>query len=54
MCEKMDFDRARKMAALSLRYNEDLSFNSVLQSNFDKMNWLYKNSGEALSKMKYN
>ena len=53
MCEKMDFDRARKMAALSLRYSEDVSFNSVLQSNFNKMNWLYKNSSEALSKMKY-
>ena len=53
MCEKMDFDRARKMAALSLRYSEDLSFNSVLQSNFNKMNWLYKKSDEALSKMKY-
>jgi hypothetical protein len=53
MCEKMDFDRARKMAALSLRYSDDPSFNSVLQSNFDRMNWLYKNSSETLSRMKY-
>ena len=53
MCEKLDFDKARKMAALSLRYSEDPSFNSVLQSNFDRMNWLYKNSGEALSKLEY-
>jgi hypothetical protein len=53
MCEKLDFDKARKMAALSLRYSDDPSFNSVLQSNFARMNWLYKNSGEALSKMKY-
>ena len=53
MCEKMDFDRARKMAALALRYSSDLSFNPVLQTNFDKMDWLYKNSTEALSKMKY-
>jgi len=43
MCEKMDFDRARKMAALSLRYTGDISFNSVLQSNFEKMAWFYKN-----------
>ena len=43
MCEKMDFDRARKMAALSLRYTGDISFNSVLQSNFEKMDWFYKN-----------
>lgn len=53
MCEKMDFDRARKMSALALRYSDDLSFNSILENNFDKINWLYKNSGEALSKMKY-
>ena len=50
----MDFDRARKMAALALRYSNEVSFNSVLQTNFDKMDWLYKNSAEALSKMKYN
>jgi hypothetical protein len=43
MCAKMDFERARKMAALSLRYNSDISFNSVLQSNFEKLDWLYKN-----------
>ena len=43
MCEKMDFERARKMAALALRYQRDLSFKSVLQNNFDRMNWLYKN-----------
>lgn len=43
MCEKMDFDRARKMAALSLRFNGDISFNSVLHSNFEKLDWFYKN-----------
>lgn len=43
MCEKMDFERARKMAALSLRYSNDVSFISVLKSNFEKMDWLYKN-----------
>ena len=35
-CEKMDFERARKMAALSVRFSDDKSFNSILQSNFDK------------------
>lgn len=43
MCEKMDFERGRKMAALSIRYSGDFSFNSVLQSNFSKLDWLYKN-----------
>lgn len=53
MCEKMDFNRARKMASLSRRFSEDASFNSILNSNFEKMNWLYKNSTEELTKMKY-
>lgn len=48
MCEKMDFERGRKMAALSLRYSNDPSFNSVLQSNFSKLDWLYKN-GKMIS-----
>ncbi len=52
-CEKMDFERARKMAALSVRYSGDKSFNSVLQSNFERMDWLYKNSADELVKMKY-
>jgi hypothetical protein len=53
MCEKMDFDRARKMASLTLRYSKDKSFNSMLRSNFDKMNWLYKNSDKTLTKLSY-
>ena len=53
MCEKMDFERARKLAALSLRYSEDVSFNPILNSNFEKMNWLYKNHEKILSSLVY-
>ena len=44
MCEKMDFESARKLAALSARYAKDQSFNNVLESNLNKMNWLQKYS----------
>lgn len=54
MCEKMDFERARKMAALSLRYWGDVNFNPILNSNFEKMNWLYKNHEKILSSLIYN
>ncbi len=53
MCEKMDFDRSRKLAALSLRFSEDSSFNSVLKSNFEKMDWLYKNYMRVLSSVTF-
>jgi hypothetical protein len=50
MCEKMDFERARKLAALAVRYSNDQSFNSVLESNLNKMNWLQKYSNFELAK----
>lgn len=52
MCEKMDFDRARKMAALSVRFYDN-SFNSILENNFVKMTWMYKNSKDILLKFVY-
>ena len=53
LCERMDFNRARKMAALSLRFSDANGFNFILQSNFARMDWLYKNSAAVLAKMKY-
>lgn len=50
MCEKMDFYRAMKMAALALRYQDDASFNPVLLENFDKMLWLFKNHNDVITK----
>lgn len=50
MCEKMDFERARKLAALSIRYTADQSFNSVLESNLKKLSWMQKKSSIELAK----
>ncbi len=53
MCEKMDFDRARKMAALAVRYQGDASFNPILSNNFEKMLWLFKNHNDVMLKFVY-
>lgn len=53
MCEKMDFDRARKMASLAVRYQADASFNPILLNNFEKMLWLFNNHNDVVSKFAY-
>ncbi len=45
----LDFSRARKMAALSMRYNNDKNFNFILRENFNKADWLYVNGNRILS-----
>lgn len=52
MSEKMDFDRARKLAALASRFY-DKSFSSILENNLKKMNWLFKKSSNLLLKFVY-
>ncbi len=49
MASHLDFSRARKMAALSMRYDKDKNFNFILKENFDKTSWLYENGNELLS-----
>lgn len=44
----LDFTRARKMSALSLRYNKDESFYLILNENFNRMNWLFRNGNNYL------
>src|SRR5690606_25641089 len=41
MAEKMDYNRARKMAALSLRYKDYKSH--LFEENYKKLNWFYHN-----------
>jgi len=48
MCENLDFNRARKMAALSLRLKDDYSLNLLLKENYKKLNWFYHNSEMVL------
>lgn len=49
----LDFTRARKMAALSMRYESDKNFNFILEENFNKANWLYENGNQILSLIKF-
>lgn len=44
MIENLNFTRARRMAALTLRYTKDENLNLLFNDNFKKMNWLYTNS----------
>lgn len=44
MLENLDFIKARKMAALAMRYNDNKSFNEVYKENFKRMNWIYHNA----------
>jgi hypothetical protein len=54
MAENSDLNRARKMAALSLRYTKNLNLNHLLEENNKKMNWLYQNSGNLMHKINFN
>ncbi len=49
----LDFTRARKMAALSMRYDNDKNFNFILKENFNKADWLYENGNRILSLIKF-
>lgn len=42
----LDITKARKMAALAMRYNEDKNWNYILRENYKKANWLYENSNK--------
>jgi hypothetical protein len=53
MTAHLDFIRARKIAALSVRYDKDKNLNFVLKENFEKINWLYDNGNEILSSIKF-
>ena len=53
MLENLDFQNARKMAALSLRYTSDKNFNYILQANFDLTDWFYNNGESTLKQFQY-
>ena len=53
MLENLDFVNARKMAALSLRYNSDKNFNYILQNNFDLTDWFFNNGENTLKQFHY-
>ena len=53
MLENLDFPSARKMAALSLRYNSGMDFKSVIQSNYNLTDWFFYNGEATLKQFKY-
>ena len=48
MADNLDFERARKTAALSMAFKSDDNFNEVLNSNLQKCEWFYYNSERIL------
>jgi len=52
MAENLDFNRARKMAALSLRF-KDYKYH-LFEENYKKMNWFYHNSKRILAGTTFN
>ncbi len=53
LLSNLDFKKARKMAALSMRYIKDKNFNFILRENFDKTEWLYEHGNEILSSLNF-
>jgi hypothetical protein len=54
MLNHLDFERARKIAALALRFKADKNFNYIFEANYDKVNWFYVNSKDVLEDIKFN
>ncbi len=53
MLENLDFARARKMAALSLRYSGDYSFILLQKEDYKKCTWMYFNGAKFLNEFIY-
>lgn len=53
MAAHLDFTRARKIAALAMRYDKDKNLNFVLKENYDRINWFYYNANELLSSINF-
>lgn len=53
MMENLDFEKARKMAALTLRFKEDITWTDLylFQSNYKKAEWLFANGNKLLNQL---
>jgi hypothetical protein len=49
-----DFETARKLAGLALRYKGNPNLTVLLKSNFTKIDWLSRNTNKVLSELKFN
>jgi len=52
MTENLDFSKARRTAALSLRYKDNYNLAAVFNDNYKKINWFYLNSEKVLNTTK--
>ncbi len=52
MIENLDYERARRMAGLALRFKGDKNLQFLLAENFNKINWFYLNWEKILISIK--
>jgi len=53
MLQNFDFVNARKMAGISLRYKGNANLLKLIEENYSKTIWFFKNSEEVLSETDY-
>ncbi|MGE5846413.1 MAG: tetratricopeptide repeat protein [Ignavibacteria bacterium] len=56
MIENLDFEKARRMAALTLRFKDDRTWEDrfIFQSNYKKAEWFFSNAQNLLNQFKSN
>jgi hypothetical protein len=56
MIENLDFEKARRMAALTLRFKDDKTWEDrfIFQSNYKKAEWFFSNAQNLLNQFKSN
>ncbi len=52
MIMHLDFQRARKIAALATRFDQDKNFNVIANENYYMAEWMYKNHVQILNSLK--
>ncbi len=52
MIMHLDFQRARKIAALAARFDGDKNFNIITKDNYYMADWMYRNSARILNDLK--
>jgi len=48
MLENLDFSMQENVSSI-FKYKTDSNFNTVLEDNFEKINWMYFNASKYLS-----
>ena len=53
MMKNLDFDRARRIASLAVRFRSNAEQHHLLDANFKKASWLYENGSRILAELKF-